>query len=493
EPCVYQKASGSNVTFLILYVHDIIIMGNHIPSLQSVKDYLGKCFAMKDLGEATFILGIKIYGDRLKQLIGLAQNTYMEKILKRYKMDNSKCGHIPMKERLDLNKTQGASTHKEVKRMQNLPYASAVGFIIIKLRKKIKALRSDRGGEYLSKNGIVQHLTSPYTPQQNESAVCILNMVPTKKVDKTPYEIWHGKVPNLSYLKVWGCEAYVKCDSADKLHQRSVKDLISQKFSGRENDVEDDHMDTLPSENTSKIPAESESLGSPPELIPIRRSERTTRTPNRICLNIEVEDDEVGDLGKLANYKAAMLDPDKVIWQGAMDEEMNSMKVMKVWIVVDLPPNAKVVRNIRAIRILIAITAYYDYEIWKMNVKTAFLNGCLDEDIYMEQPERIWEKLHTGCLDEDIYMEQPEGYVDPKYPNRVCKLQRSIYGLKQTSCQWNKRFDEEIKKFGFIQNRDEPCVYRKASGSDVVFLILYVDDILIMGNNIPRLKEVKDY
>ncbi|GKB96019.1 retrotransposon protein, putative, ty1-copia subclass [Tanacetum coccineum] len=123
EPCVYQKASGSNVTFLILYVDDIIIMGNHIPSLQSVNDYLGKCFAMKDLGEATFILGIKIYRDRTKRLIGLGQNAYMDKILKRYKMDNSKRGHIPMQERLDLNKTQGASTPKEVKRIQNVPYA----------------------------------------------------------------------------------------------------------------------------------------------------------------------------------------------------------------------------------------------------------------------------------------------------------------------------------------------------------------------------------
>ncbi|GJT17483.1 putative reverse transcriptase domain-containing protein, partial [Tanacetum coccineum] len=130
EPCVYQKASRSNVTFLILYVDDLIIMGNHIPSLQSVKDYLGKCFAMKDLGEAAFILGIKIYRDRSKQLIGLGQNAYMDKILKRYKMDNSKRGHIPMQERFDLDKTQGASTHKEVKRMQNVPYASGVGSII---------------------------------------------------------------------------------------------------------------------------------------------------------------------------------------------------------------------------------------------------------------------------------------------------------------------------------------------------------------------------
>nr|GFD36207.1 retrovirus-related Pol polyprotein from transposon TNT 1-94 [Tanacetum cinerariifolium] len=119
----------------------------------------------------------------------------------------------------------------------------------------------------------------------------------------------------------------------------------SQKFSGRDYDQEDDHMDTLPSENTSEIPVEPKSLGPPSELIPVRRSERTTHAPNRLCLNMKVKDDEVGDLGEPANYKTVMLDPDKVTWQGAMDEEMKSMKVNKVWIVVDHPPNAKVVRN----------------------------------------------------------------------------------------------------------------------------------------------------
>ena len=65
-----------------------------------------------------------------------------------------------------------------------------------------------------------------------------------------------------------------------------------------------------------------------------------------------------------------------------------------------------------------------------MDVKTAFLNGYLYEDIYMDQPK---------------------GFVDPKHPNKVCKLQRSIYGLKQASRSWNKRFDEEIKRFGFTR------------------------------------------
>nr|GFB02324.1 retrotransposon protein, putative, Ty1-copia subclass [Tanacetum cinerariifolium] len=189
-------------------------------------------------------------------------------------------------------------------------------------------------------------------------------------------------------------------------------------------------LTTLPSENTSEIPVESESLGSPQKLIFVRRSERTTRAPNRLCLNIEVEDDEVGDLGEPANYKAAMLDPDKVVrskWLYKKKSDMGGkVHTYKARLVakgstqtygIDYEETFSPVADIRAIRILIAIAACYDYEIWQMDVKTAFFNGRLDEDIYMEQRE---------------------GYVDPKYPNRVCKLQRSIYGLKQASRQWNK-------------------------------------------------------
>ncbi|GJS37648.1 retrotransposon protein, putative, ty1-copia subclass [Tanacetum coccineum] len=139
---------------------------------------------------------------------------------------------------------------------------------------------------------------------------------------------------------------------------------------------------------------------------------------------------------------------------------------------VDYEETFSPVADIRAIRILISIVSFYDYEIWQMDVKTAFLNGHLFEEVYMVQPE---------------------GFVNPKFPNRVCKLKRSIYGLKQASRQWNKRFHDEIKKFCFSQNRNKPCVYIKVSGSYVNFLILYVDGILIMGNNIPMLQDVKSY
>nr|GFB35800.1 hypothetical protein [Tanacetum cinerariifolium] len=102
----------------------------NIPMLQSVKTYLRKCFAVKDLGEAAYILGIKIYRDRSKRLIGLCQSAYIEKILKRYCMENSKRGSIPMQEKLKLSKSQGASIPAEMKRMQNVPYASAFTEVI---------------------------------------------------------------------------------------------------------------------------------------------------------------------------------------------------------------------------------------------------------------------------------------------------------------------------------------------------------------------------
>ena len=105
-----------------------------------------------------------------------------------------------------------------------------------------------------------------------------------------------------------------------------------------------------------------------------------------------------------------------------------------------------------------------------MDIKTVFLNGNLLKDVYMQQPA---------------------GFVVPRLSNKVCKLNRSIYGLKQASRSWNQCFDEIIKEYDFIQNEGDPCVYKKVSGSALTFIILYVDDVLLMGNDIPMLTSVK--
>nr|GFD22267.1 retrotransposon protein, putative, Ty1-copia subclass [Tanacetum cinerariifolium] len=93
---------------------------------------------MKDLGEAAYILGIKIYRDRSRRLIGLCQSAYIEKMLKRYCVKNSKSGSIPRQEKIKLSKSQGASTPAELKRMQNVSYASAVGSIIGDLKRELR-------------------------------------------------------------------------------------------------------------------------------------------------------------------------------------------------------------------------------------------------------------------------------------------------------------------------------------------------------------------
>ena len=118
---------------------------------------------------------------------------------------------------------------------------------------------------------------------------------------------------------------------------------------------------------------------------------------------------------------------------------------------------------LKSIRILLSMVAILDYEIWQMDVKTAFLNGNLDEDIYMSQPKRFIEKGQE---------------------QRVCRLLKFIYGLKQASRYWNIRFDETIKLFGFYQSVDETCVYKLKREKSMVLLVLYVDDILLMGDNV---------
>ncbi|GKA79611.1 retrotransposon protein, putative, ty1-copia subclass [Tanacetum coccineum] len=255
------------------------------------------------------------------------------------------------------------------------------------LGKIIKALQSDR-----------------------ESATRILNMVPTKKINKTPYELWIPKA-NSGLLFLLPTEHKIIVARYAEFIEKS---FITQEISGRAIVLEEiQDKDTSPSEITSEIPLEIEGFEPPQEEeIPINRSERTHRAPNSLCLNVEVEEHSIGDLNESTSYKAAMLDPKSNKWLDAMSAKIQSMIDNKVWFLVDVPPNCKTVGskwilkkktdmdgNVHTYKArLVAKAAFYDYEIWQMDVKTAFLNGYLVEDIYMVQPE---------------------GFVDPKHPRKV--------------------------------------------------------------------------
>ncbi|GJS39440.1 retrotransposon protein, putative, ty1-copia subclass [Tanacetum coccineum] len=101
---------------------------------------------------------------------------------------------------------------------------------------------------------------------------------------------------------------------------------------------------------------------------------------------------------------------------------------------IDYEETFSLVAKIKLIRIMLAIAAFHDYEIWQMDVKIAFLNGKLTEDVFMAQPY---------------------GFENEKYPKRLCKLQKAIYGLKQASRSWNLCFHKKVTQFGFSRSEDE--------------------------------------
>ena len=107
-----------------------------------------------------------------------------------------------------------------------------------------------------------------------------------------------------------------------------------------------------------------------------------------------------------------------------------------------------------------------------MDVKTTFLNGDLEEEIYMLQPE--------GC-------------ITPGQEHRVCKLNKSLHGLKQAPKQWHGKFDNALLKNGFLSVEVDKCVYTKCTKKECVIIALYVDNMLIFGTNLSVVHSTKRF
>ena len=129
------------------------------------------------------------------------------------------------------------------------------------------------------------------------------------------------------------------------------------------------------------------------------------------------------------------------------------------------------VTRITSIRLLIAIATIFDLKIHQMDVKTAFLNGDLEEEIYMDQPE---------------------GFIEPEQESKVYKLNKSLYGLKQAPKQWHEKFDFCMIENGCKSNKCDKCFYSKSWNNLHVIIRLYVDDTLIFGSNMHVINETKN-
>ena len=131
DHCVFiQRFSGDDYIMLLLYVNDILIVGKNVSRIARLKKELSKSFAMKDLGPAKCILGMRIERDRKSNKLYLSQEKYIEKVHRKFKMDKAKEVSCPLAAHFKLSKKQCPSTDEMEKEMQKVPYASAVGSLM---------------------------------------------------------------------------------------------------------------------------------------------------------------------------------------------------------------------------------------------------------------------------------------------------------------------------------------------------------------------------
>lgn len=251
-----------------------------------------------------------------------------------------------------------------------------------------------------------------------------------------------------------------------------------------------------------------------------RERRKNTRPPSRYedgnfvayALNT-VEDLEIEEP---KSYAEAMKSKQRKRWKIAAEEEMESHKKNRTWDLIEKPEKAKligckwlfklkpgipgvederykgrlvakgysqtegidyneifspVVKHV-SIRFMLSVVLNLDFELEQMDVKTAFLHGTLEERILMTQPE---------------------GFIKPGDENKVCLLRKSLYGIKQSPRRWNQRFDGFMKDQLFERCNRDPCVYfRDAQTSKAIYLLLYVDDMLIASGNKKTIQELKD-
>ena len=279
----------------------------------------------------------------------------------------------------------------------------------------------------------------------------------------------------------------------------SIKDVIP-KSSELIKDGENETIELRRSKRARK----SKDFGSDFYMYLVEGTRDTVSNQISYCFNIEADP---------KTYEEAMNSQDAPFWKEAINDEMDSIMGNKTWKLVDLPPGSKPigckwifkkkmkidgtidkfkarlvakgftqkygvdyfdtyspVARIATIRVLLAIASIQNLVIHQMDVKTAFLNGDLDEEVYMEQPE---------------------GFVIPGQEHKVCKLVKSLYGLKQAPKQWHQKFDQVILASGFKINESDKCIYSKFDDGKGVIICLYVDDMLIFGTDLEQVEVTK--
>ena len=375
------------------------------------------------------------------------------------------------------------------------------------------------------------------------TAAYLRNRSPTTATDVTPHEAWHGQKPRVQHLRVFGCTAYVhipkdergKLDSKTRkcslLGYRSVQkgyrvfDHQNQKvLYSRNVKFDEQEVRSLPVEEPPQHPltldsadeaAEEDSgdeCGTREEPLPaaeveapLRRSTRERRPVNYYGF----PQAHVAIHQETTTFEEAIGCEKKAKWSEAMNSEMESLKKNDVWDLTVLPPGKKAIGckwvykvktngdgsierykarlvargfdqrfgsdydetfcpvvRLESLRTLIALSTQRGLELHHVDVQTAF------------------------PLPEEVYMKQPVGYEEGE-KDLVCKLKKSLYGLKQSSRCWNTALDSHLRSMGFSQLQSDPCIYT-TGGENAFYIGVYVDDMILAGQDDAMMKSVKD-
>jgi transposase InsO family protein len=440
-----------------------------------------------------------------------------------------------------------------------------------KFGRKIKTLRSDNGGEYVNEKieqflkdqGIHHQVTVPYSPSQNgiaerknrsimEMTRCMLfeaglpngfwgeavntatylqNRLPTKSNNKTPYELWTNRKPNLSHIKIFGCKAfaYINRHKRGKLDEKAVEGTLvgyDNRSKGyriytkgnriiisrtvRFIETKDNCIEIPLTRNQDDIECKKEEEEPSPEIKDVieipRRSTRATKGKPPDYFSFIAQTKEPSTYKDIQNLPEI----ERNKWHEAMKEEIASLEKNETWELVELPKNKKTIgckwtykikRNEEGIpeRYKARLVAKgfnqkfgTDYDetfapVVKHTTLRAFLSTACYKNMHVNHLDVKTAFLH-GELQEEIFMEPPEGYT--KRGNMVYKLKKAIYGLKQAAKAWNEKIESILTTDGYKQSEADPCLFTKRKNNVEIIIIVYVDDLLIASKEVNEIKKV---
>lgn len=339
---------------------------------------------------------------------------------------------------------------------------------------------------------IESNLGYEFWGEASNTAVYLLNLIPKGAESLSPNELFSGEIVDLCKLRIFGKTAFghIPKEKRGKLDPKSEEYF----FVGYEPNGYRFYDPT-----TRKIVRKNDV---------VFLSEESLQTGKEACLSAGIPMDEhyVENVTKVSEipstYKEATESEQCKFWMGAMDEEYKSLMENETWILTELPKGKKAIKtkwvfatkdgiNGEVIRYKARLVAKGYSQVEGIDYQETFapvvrytsirilLSYAANKNLKVSQMDAITAFLN-GYLDEEIYIEQPEGYGDGT--NKYCKLVKSIYGLKQSPRVWNETLNQALIDHGLTRSISDQCIYFNIDNKKILIVAVYVDDILIFSN-----------